>query len=56
MVLLRSVKEEAYTFENGEEANNNNKLSVPGLIFLILSMAFLIAAAVFEIMNRLGTA
>lgn len=52
VALLRSVKEEARSDENGEEANNGSKISAAGLLFLVLSIVYLITIGVFEIMSR----
>lgn len=54
IVLLRSVKEESHSLDSEEEVDNDNKLHVTGMLFLILSALFLIAVGVFEIINRLG--
>lgn len=52
VVLLRSVKEEAYYAENEEEAYNSPKIPVAGALFLVLSALYLVTIGVFEIMSR----
>jgi len=54
VVLLKSIKEESQSVESEEEAGNDTKLSLTGMLFLILSIAYLTAVGVFEIINRLG--
>lgn len=52
VALLRSVKEEARSDENGEEANNGSKISAAGILFLVLSAVYLVTIGVLEIMSR----
>lgn len=52
VALLRSVKEEAHSPENEEKGNNGPKMSAAGLLFLVLSIVYLITIGVFEIMSR----
>lgn len=52
VALLRSVKEEAHSPENEEKGNNGPKMSAAGLLFLALSIVYLITIGVFEIMSR----